>query len=207
MKTHPAFKFFAVALCSTLMAFGACAQNEPAPAAAPKTAGTNDNKAVKPSDATDKPAPASAIADILKMLDAGVSKEVVKVFIENSTVPYEAAPADLIALKERGVSDEIAMAIMKRSAELKAQASQTPPANAAVTPAQPPVVNVVSRRLDPESYDYFEHYYLFPRTLASVNQTLGYRPSPFGYGGYYPGAYGYPRRFYPRGGVPPFAAW
>ena len=26
--------------------------------------------------------------------------------------------------------------------------------------------------LDPEGYDYFRHYYLYPRTLASANQRL-----------------------------------
>jgi len=43
--------------------------------------------------------------------------------------------------------------------------------------------------LDPESYDYFQYYYLYPRTLASVNERI-YSSYPWvaGYPGY---AYGY----------------
>ena len=79
--------------------------------------------------------------------------------------------------------------MLKRGSVLAAQASQQ---------AQRPVVVVPNSGanrayggLDPESYEYFQYYYLYPRTLAAANQRL-YTPYPslYGFGAYPYGFYG-----------------
>jgi hypothetical protein len=102
------------------------------------------------------------------------------------------------------VGDDITMVLLKKSADTRAQATQV--AQAAPAPAQQPVsVKQVrylnSANLNPESEEYFQYYYLYPRTLASTYQTLGVQPYPnfgYGYGGYYPSMYVGPR-FAPYG--------
>src|SRR4051812_41711741 len=63
----------------------------------------------------------AGINDIIKMVQAGISKELLKTYIENSPVPYNLSPADLIALKERGVADDITTALIKRGAVVRTQ--------------------------------------------------------------------------------------
>ncbi len=151
-----------------------------------------------PAGASSDGATAPGVADVVRMLDAGVSKDVVKAYIDNSPSSFDVSPTDLITLKSHGVSDEISMALLKRSS-----APAATPAAAPATAAPASVVPdssdgsvrqyVISGRLDPESYDFFQKYYLMPRTLASVNQTLGYPSVSYGDGfvPYYPPAYGY----------------
>jgi len=131
---------------------------------------------------TPRPAAAasgSGISEILKLLDAGVSQEVIKTYIENSPVAYQPSAADLIALKGRGVSDDITIALVKRGADLKAQASQAEAASKSAMVAAFLNRTRNNDHLDPESYEYFQHYYLLPRTLAWANEQLGYYPSPY----------------------------
>jgi hypothetical protein len=109
------------------------------------------------------------------------------------------------------VPDDVTVALIKRSAELTAQASQaggtnTAPAKSSGTISLDALVAAIRRgqfssgQLDPEGYDYFRYYYLYPRTLASANERLfsspgfpvyppysrgyyspwGFRPGPFG---------------------------
>lgn len=152
----------------------------------------------QPSAATvtaSSPAPAAApvsagAADILKLLDAGVSTDVIKTYIQTSTAGWNLTAADLVALKQRGVTDEISLELLKHRAAAVDPAPVAAPAN---SPASRPVVVVRANRLDPEGYDFFQRYYLFPRTLAYANQTLGYG---YGYGSYYPYGYARPHRFY-----------
>ena len=93
------------------------------------------------------------------------------------------------------------MALIKRGTELTAQASQAGASNAA-----PPMVSGTtsldtlvaairrgqfsSGQLDPEGYDYFRYYYLYPRTLASANERLfsspAFPPPPYSRGYYSP---------------------
>ncbi len=145
-------------------------------------------------------APASgAVGDVLKMLDAGVSPEVIKVFVENSSVAVNLSAADVIALKNHGATDDITTALLKRGGEARAAASAAGP----VAPA-PGFTGAVPDPFGngPEGYDFFQRYYLYPRALASAYQQLGYYSlPPYGYG-YSPafGApfsfrYGHPRRF------------
>ena len=143
-----------------------------------------------------RPAEHSAgVDEILKMVQAGVSAEVIRTYIENSPIVYSLSAADVIALKEHAVPDELTMAMMKRGAALKTQARPAVALN-----APPPAQLGSSRRsyrLDPESYDYFQYYYLYPRTLAAANQRFyssdpfspGFAPYGSGYSYYGPPAF------------------
>jgi hypothetical protein len=120
------------------------------------------------------------VDDILRMVAAGVSADVIKAYIENSPIAYSLKAADIIALKEHGVPDDIAKALVKRGAELRTQVGRN--------------LNAISNRrynaLDPDGYDYFQYYYLYPRTLAAANQRLFAPSGPYS-GFSWPAAYGY----------------
>jgi hypothetical protein len=228
MKKPSRGSFWIAAILATfVLVLGAAAQVEPAAApaaAAPAAAKSNGNDSGKPATAGDRtasgnePAKVSlspAVVEILKLLEAGISTEIVKAYVESSATAFSPSAADLIALKQHGVTDDLTKALLKQGAENRAQAAQaatagtaTPPAaGGEAGPAAAPAytIRVVnSGRLDPESYEYFQHYYLFPRTLANVYQTLGYNPNTYGpvgfapaYGPYFPPGYGRVRRFGP----------
>jgi len=194
-----------VGTCILLRATAQDAQKEPAAPAvtmaveagqtdAPKTAGA----ASKPRDL--KPGQdakySAGVDEILNMVQAGVSAEVIKAYIENSPVAYNLSATDIIALKEHSVPDELTTALMRRGATLRMQVRQSQ------TPAVPPPPTRRYYRLDPESYDYFQYYYLYPRTLAAANQRFyssdAFSPglTPYGYG------YNQPPAFWP---LPPSA--
>ena len=199
------------ALAVALFALGAGAQeNVPAATSAGATnvAPAQFKPVANATNQASQPAvvmPGSGAADILKMLDAGVSKDVVITYIQTLPGGWSLSGADLIALKQHGVPDDVVMELLKHHAPAvvePAAASANPPESSTASQPSQPVVVVRSGRLDPESYDYFQHYYLYPRTLAYVNQTLGYNPAPFNYGygyGYAPYYYGRPRRFFGPG--------
>ena len=138
--------------------------------------------------------PANAVQEILKMVDAGVSKDVIKTYIENTRFDLIPTAGDIITLKQHSVPDELTTALLKRSAQIQAQRAQTSPRLA--VPA-----DLGYGQLDPESYDYFQYYYLYPRTLAYTYERLGGYYAP-GFPGYYfslnqpcPAGYGYSRPF------------
>src|SRR5208282_193291 len=131
----------------------------------------------------------AGVDEILKMVQSGVSTQVIKAYIEDSPVAYNLTAADLIALKEQAFPDELTLAMMKRGAALRMQARQA--MASAATPASAGGGNRRYYRLDPESYDYFQYYYLYPRTLAAANQRFfsanglapGFGPYAYGYYG------------------------
>ena len=125
----------------------------------------------------------ASVDEILKMVQAGVSKNVMQAYIETAPVVPHLSAADIVTLKEHSVPDELTVALMKRGAELAAQAKP-----AGVSPEAPArVTGTISLnelaavlrssqlnpgRLDPEGYDYFRYYYLFTRTIASANERI-----------------------------------
>jgi hypothetical protein len=148
----------------------------------PATAQAGQSQNSEPRARTPTQYPAS-VDEILKMVQAGVSKEVMKSYIETTPVAPHLSAADIVSLKEHGVPDELAVALMKRGAELAAQAkpagaSTEAPARVSGTISLNELAAVLrsSRlnpgQLDPEGYDYFRYYYLFPRTLASANERI-----------------------------------
>lgn len=130
----------------------------------------------------------TGVDEILKMVQAGVSAEVIRTYIENSPIAYNLNANDIIALKEHGVPDDLTKTMVKRGATLRGQVEQ---ANNS-TPVPPAGWRNQRATMDPESYDYFQYYYLYPRTLAAANQRLygspgGFYDYPFyGYGSYGP---------------------
>jgi hypothetical protein len=164
----------------------------------PATAQAGQSQNSEPRAKTPTQYPAS-VDEILKMVQAGVSKDVMKAYIEAAQVAPHLSAADIVTLKEHSVPDELTVALMKRGAELAAQAKP-----AGVSPEAPArVTGTISLnelaavlrssqlnpgRLDPEGYDYFRYYYLFTRTIASANERiLSSYPAFPAYGPYSPG--------------------
>ncbi len=206
MNYHRTVEYFmAGTLLAAPLMWCATAQDNPTAATSAPARNAKAVDSSQPAAAADQaldaertsPAPLSpSVAEVLKMLAAGVSKDVVKVYVENAAVTSDLTASDLIALKQHGVTDDITTALVKRGAELRAQANnaaaasgaaaanQSPPAKAAAAPS--------SGYLDPESHDFWFYYYAYPRALAYANQRMyGYYPgvgfgTPYAYG-YYPG--------------------
>ena len=198
-------------------------QPSPAPPAKDAAHGDMANPAEVPSVRGDARAQAqlstttgsAGIADLLKLADAKVAPEVIKAYIENAAIAYDPTVQDILSLKEHDVPDALITALIQRGAEVRSQADRaaTAQADLTATPNAPaPVITAttalpvqpVYEGLDPESYDYFRYYYLYPRTLASVYQRLApYDYQRFSYGYWGPGPYlpRYPAMYpYPRTG-------
>ena len=192
--------------CLCVYAMAQDAQDKPGTAVAPEVKpGDSPKSAAAPANHDEGKTEANGIVDkhstgvdeVLKMMKAGVSTEVIKTYIENSEIAYNLSGADIIALKEHAVPDELATAMVKRGAALRGQGAQAGNLTLAAIGN-----NRSYRPLDPESYDYFQYYYLYPRTLASANQRLySVNPPSFGYRPYSYGFYG-PAPFHP---LPPSA--
>jgi hypothetical protein len=132
--------------------------------------------------AEDKPAPkeppkralAAGFEEVVAMSEAGVSKELLIKFVESSAKVGQPSGADIIAMKARGLSDEVIVTLMARSAV------QAREAQARNTVAAPAIVRQLSTdgKMDPESYEFFWYHHAYPRALASSYQTLApYSPS------------------------------
>jgi hypothetical protein len=178
-----------------LMALGVAAQE----ASSSTSAGTTAAAAAKPATAS------GPISDILKLLDAGVSKDIIKAYVEKTLSNYQPSAADIITLKQHGVTDDVTAMLLARTPEPAAavnpavnmQAQSSAAAENAQAGAAAPTYAPGGNAgyLDPEGYNYFQYYYLYPRTLAWANQQLygnnnygvGNIVSPY-YGGY--GFYG-----------------
>jgi hypothetical protein len=202
MKKNPTRKWLMAVLLVSLQSLSAAAQNGPkgAPSAAePATPQMLNNASIQPATVKavqNEPSepgakgpthPAVGVSELLKMLQAGVSKEVMRTYIETAQVASPPSAADIITLNEHGLADDLTEALIKRGAELTAQASQARASNAVPARASSTIsldALVAALRggqfspghLDPEGYDYFRYYYLYPRTLAAANQLL--YPSP-----------------------------
>jgi hypothetical protein len=204
MKQHSiGNRFMIEMLVGAMLACGALAeesQTTPPPPAAPATPELKRSDTVTTNDASGKRdegkrerkagailKASAGVNEVMQMIQAGVSTEVIKAYIESSSIPYKLTATDIITLKNRGVPDELTTAMLKRGAAPAAQVVQSP----ALNPAPP--ADAGGPRyyggLDPEGYDYFQYYYLYPRTLAAANQRL-FAPYPsYSTFGSYP--YGY----------------
>ena len=227
MKTHLAGKLLMAGalLAAPLLMWaqsddGKVAAASPSAQTATDTGGSDATKQDKALELGQSPAPAlsAGIEEILKMVDAKVSPDVIKAYVESAAVGCNLAATDIVALKAGGVRDDITTALVKRSAEVGTQVRQAG-ADSSVTPPTPlPAAKSSAKAyarsyaLDPESYEYFQYYYLQPRTLASVCQRLspyyshsyGYN-APLPYGVYNPGrrSHAYRGGFHSSGFPPP----
>src|SRR5258708_6715633 len=63
------------------------------------------------------------INEIVRMVDAKVDAVVIQAYIKNSFVPYNPSANEIIALKGRGVSNDILTALLQRGAEVRGLAT------------------------------------------------------------------------------------
>jgi hypothetical protein len=120
---------------------------------------------------------AAGFEEVVAMSEAGVSKELLIKFVESSSRVAQPVGADIIAMKARGLPDEVIVTLMARG-DVQAREAQARRAVAA-----PAIVRQLSTdgQLDSESYEFFWYHHAYPRALASSYQTLApYSPS------YYP---------------------
>jgi hypothetical protein len=153
-------------------------------AAASEPAKPDEGKpGVDPGSARPQP---TGVEEVLKMVKAGVSKEVIKTYVESSAMEYRLSAAGIIMLKEHAAPDEVIAAMLKRDAALRQHRS-----NPTETPPAASGQNRHYGALDPESYEYFQYYYLYPRSVAAANERLLYSTPSFAYYppyGFYGGA-------------------
>jgi hypothetical protein len=199
-------KLFAFVAASLVPCLAGLAQEpNPPSSTTAKVIGSSSSESANPAEAAHpkelQPPLSKGVQDVLKMVDAGVSKEVIKAYVENARITGNPTSADMIALKQHGVPDDITIALLKRRSQGRSQnaASDSAPGVA------PYPANLPNRAYpDPESYDYFQYNYLYPRTLASMYERLGWYSAPY-YSGY-PGGFGpYAYRYWGPRAVPPLA--
>jgi len=164
---------------SSAVAFAASAQPlaTPAAAAIPQSASTTPDSNRPPPTAL-----SPIVSEVLKMAAADVATPVLKTYVECLPMVFQLTEADVIALKQNQVADEVVTLLLQRGAEIRAATFKARKDAAARTATAKPGPG----GLDPESYEYFQHYYLHSRTLATVSQSF----SPYGYSAFGP-AYGY----------------
>lgn len=185
MKTpfHPLFWktgwLFALMLCASAVA----AQEKAAEAVAPQRSTTAparteaDTSASKPADPAPKPhALPKVIEEIVRMSEAGIAPEVLTRYIESSGTAYEPTGADLIAMKQRGVPDDVTIVMLAKSSAIRAEYEA-----ARKKIAAPAIVRTLATdgHLDPESYEFFWFHHAYPRALAGSYQTLAPYTQPY----------------------------
>jgi len=162
------------------------------------------SQTTEPSSAT--PGPANhpiqltcGTTDVLKLVRAKVNDDTVVAFIETSRTEYELEVAEILHLKEQGVSDKVITAMLKKSAAVAAAPAPVPlPGTSAVAPAQTqvyapppqaPVTTVYVEQVPQPPYVYPDYYY-YP--AYSGWGGFYYPPVSFGfrYGGSYHGGGG-----------------
>lgn len=153
--------------------------------------GAPDQKAApKPDVAQPEPKFSSGIADVVKLVKAGVATPIIEAYIQNSNVAYYPTAEEILLLHNHGVSSEVLQALIKRGGELRAQQSQA--------------IKEYSERLAQQS----TVAPVVPETpIQTVVQTVQPAP-PITYNYYYSDApYYSPPLYYPRynyGYVSPF---
>jgi hypothetical protein len=128
-----------------------------------------------------------ALRDILKMLDAKVDPEVVKAYIKNSPIPFNPSATEIIALKQRGVPDELITTMIQHGAEVR---SQLAAANQATAPMTPP-----SGAVPAEDYSATAPSYSYPDYASYPYYGYGYPYAGYPYN-YWWYNYSYPFAYY-----------
>jgi len=146
---------------------------EPAVAAeAPVPAGTNavpDQPTVKvvqtPAPPDDvKPSP--ALAEVIKLVQAGVGEEVTRAYVSNSTKPFNVSSDQIVYLNDLGVSGDLITALIQHDSSLGAAPNQSgvatplPPSLVLTSPATniygnnppPPAPEPATPGVDPNAY-------------------------------------------------------
>jgi len=143
------------------------------------------------------PAFSNGVADVVKMLDAGVSREIVLAYAQNSPVPYRLGANEIIALKDRGVPADILTALIVRGGEVRGQsiagAMPPQPVNPGLAwpggPESQPQPPAYGPQESPYPYEYPTQpaYYGEPYNYApACSYPAYYYPSYYSYYPYYP---------------------
>lgn len=148
---------------------GADAAVTAAPAATPPDASP------APSAASPQPRLSAGVADVAKLVEAGVEEAVVRSYVETSPVAYFLTPEEIIYLRGVGVSSETLTAMIRRGAEVREQSARAYAERAreaaslsAATPLAAPVpLPAVSQRFYPAS----------PAGDAFVSRSVSAAPS------------------------------
>ena len=147
------------------------------------------------SEATASPAVAfpPVVRDVLKMLDAKVDPSVIKAYIQNASILFNPTANQIIALKQRGVPDDLIAAIIQRGAEVRAQMVQAAQAaaQASAATAAPPPASAYGTATAP--YYPYSAPYSYPYDYSDYG--YGYPYYGYSYGYPYWNAYGYPVLF------------
>jgi hypothetical protein len=77
------------------------------------------------------------VADVIKLAQAGISEEIIFRFVQSSGTAYQLQPADIVLLRDRGVSDRVIGAMLDQKA-LNTLAP-SPPATQQQAPSAPSV--------------------------------------------------------------------
>lgn len=146
-------------------------------ATAPTTPAATNAPAAAKAPAPEKPkTSAEGIADVLKMAEAGVSKDVLKGFIEKSGIPYRPTPVEIITMKKRGVPDAVITAVMDAGDKVQKQRVAAA-AEARAAAGVPGERLSVYGAMDPESQEFWWYHYGYPRSLASSSRVLNAGPA------------------------------
>src|SRR6266481_1360602 len=123
------------------------------------------------------------IGEIVRMVDAKVDAVVIQAYIKNSFVAYNPSVSEIIALKGRGVSDDILTALLQRGAEVRDQATQGNVRAGSPAPSAPYGTGPAygTQPVYPYAEPYPEYAYDYPSYYP-------YYPDSYSYWG----AYGYP---------------
>lgn len=153
-----------------------------------------------PANVSTKAAQVSALSpgveEIIKLARADVSPLVMRTFIECAPKSPQLTSADVVALKEGRVPDEVVTLLLHRGAQARNTAALAKAdANTRATNTR----LLASGGFDPESYEYFQYYHLRTRTLATAAQRLG--PHGYGFGG--PHGFGWGNSYLLRHIAPP----
>src|SRR6202142_2017128 len=87
--------------------------------------------------------PNSPLAQVIRLVQAGVEQSVILTYISNSAIPFSLNPDEIIYLNDLGAPSEIANAMMQRDQQLQqagvtANVSPAQPENTAESPAATP---------------------------------------------------------------------
>src|SRR5437870_5084594 len=98
------------------------------------------------------------IGEILKLVDAKVDVTVIKTYIKNSPTAYNPNASEIIALKQRGVGDDIMTTLIQRGGEVRGQAMQIGRTPASTAPAVPYGNTAAYDYGAPQPYPYADGY-------------------------------------------------
>ena len=145
--------------------------------------------------------------DVVKMVQSGVTTDVILTYVENSTVAYYTTAEDIVQLHELGVPSQITAAMIRHGGKLRAEQAKAAKA-VAVAPAAT-YTSASSQAVQPASVTYNYSYPAYPYYPAYSYAYPAYSyytypsfyfsySSPFYFRNYYPYRYNhfFPHQFH-----------